>query len=429
MTLADRPTYDNYRDSGVDWLGSIPATWETKKLKFVTQIMKRIAGREGPDVLSITQQGIKVKDITSGEGQLAEDYSNYQLVYRGDFAMNHMDLLTGYVDISQFDGVVSPDYRVFRRTSDELDDRYLLLIFQIGYKQRIFFRYGQGVSLLGRWRFPAENFKEFQVPIPPLPEQRAIAAFLDEKCAKVDEAVRIKEEQIALLRERRQILIQQAVTRGLNPAAPMKDSGIDWIGQIPAHWEVVPLKRLFRERNDRSTTGAETLLSLRMNEGLVPHDDVSDKAIGADALKDYKQVFPGQMVMNRMRASIGIFGMVTSCGIVSPDYAIFDIAARANGDFFLQLFKTGVMGQQFRNASRGLGTGSSGFMRLYTDDFGAISVALPPPAEQTDIVAHINRLSEKIEDAVRLKEEQIAALKEYKTSLINAAVTGKIKVA
>src|SRR5690606_14996631 len=102
-----------------------------------------------------------------------------------------------------------------------------------------------------------------------------------------------------------------------------------------------------------------------------PHDDVSDKPIGAEALKGYKKVSPGQVVMNRMRAAIGIFGIVRTGGIVSPDYATFDVADRANGNFFLQLFKTTAMGQQFRNASRGLGTGSSGFMRLYTDDFGA----------------------------------------------------------
>jgi type I restriction enzyme S subunit len=272
------------------------------------------------------------------------------------------------------------------------------------------------------------TLKPTMVWFPPDHEQNAIAAFLDEKCAKVDEAVRIKEEQIALLCERRQIQIEQAITRGLNPSAPMKDSGVSWIGHIPAHWEVVRLKRLFRERNDRSTTGEETLLSLRMNDGLVPHDDVSDRPISAAQLKGYKQVFPGQIVMNRMRASIGIFGMAPLSGIVSPDYAIFDVAARANGAFFLQLFKTRAMGQQFRNASRGLGTGSSGFMRLYTDDFGAISVALPPLAEQSEIVLYITNLTERIGDAVRLKEEQIAALKEYKTTLINAAVTGKIKM-
>lgn len=284
---------------------------------------------------------------------------------------------------------------------------------------------GQGTTFVELSR---SKLKDVTFLLPPLPEQRAIAAFLDGKCATIDEAVRIKEEQIRLLRERRQILIQQAVTRGLNPDAPMKDSGIDWIGQIPAHWEAIPLKRLFRERNERTKTGEETLLSLRMVEGLVPHDDVSDKAISDADLIDYKKVFPGQMVMNRMRASIGLFGIVGQAGLVSPDYAIFDMRDDLYGPFFLNLFKIDQMGTRFRLSSRGLGTGSSGFMRLYTDDFGAISVPVPPSAEQKEIVDYIAGVEDKIGGAISLKQTQITALREYKTSLINAAVTGKIKV-
>lgn len=430
MTLAAWPTYDSYKGVDISWCPEIPAHWDSAPLRMLfDESRRKNRDRKNQDYLSLMAGVGVIPYADKGDvgNKMPEDLVNCKLVEPDDFVLNSMNFGIGSFGRSKYHGVCSSVYVILKaRNVSQLS--YYERVFQHPQFQRFSQSLGNGI-LAHRCAIGWDELKNAIFPVPPLEEITAIAAFLDEKCAKVDEAVRIKEEQIALLRERRQILIQQAVTRGLNPAAPMKDSGIDWIGQIPAHWEVVPLKRLFRERNDRSTTGAETLLSLRMNEGLVPHDDVSDKAIGADALKDYKQVFPGQIVMNRMRASIGIFGMVTSCGIVSPDYAIFDIAARANGDFFLQLFKTGVMGQQFRNASRGLGTGSSGFMRLYTDDFGAISVALPPPAEQTDIVSHINSLSQKIEDAVRLKEEQIASLKEYKTSLINAAVTGKIKVA
>jgi len=210
--------YSEYKNSDVDWLGEIPTGWELSRLKFVTKIVKRIAGEEGPSVLSITQRGIKVKDIASGEGQLAMDYSKYQLVYRGDFAMNHMDLLTGYVDISKFDGVISPDYRVFKNTHDGVDDGYLLHLFQMGYTNRIFYRYGQGVSALGRWRFPADNFNNYLIPIPSLNEQKKIVDFLDNRTAKIDGLVRVKRRQIALLGERKQILIQNAVTKGNSSA-------------------------------------------------------------------------------------------------------------------------------------------------------------------------------------------------------------------
>lgn len=188
------------KDSGVDWIGEIPAHWEVKRLKYVTKIVKRIAGYEGPDVLSITQKGIKVKDIDSGEGQLAMDYSKYQIVEAGDFAMNHMDLLTGYVDISKYNGVVSPDYRVFIRTYAGLDDEFLLAIFQLGYQQKIFYRYGQGVSLLGRWRFPADNFNNFFVPIPPKEEQKLIFQRVNEEWHKIDKGIELLLSQIEKLR-------------------------------------------------------------------------------------------------------------------------------------------------------------------------------------------------------------------------------------
>ncbi|WP_335924700.1 restriction endonuclease subunit S [Shewanella indica] len=200
------------KDSGVDWIGKIPAHWEVKRLKYVTKILKRIIGYEGPDVLSITQKGIKVKDIESGEGQLAMDYSKYQIVRVGDFAMNHMDLLTGYVDISQFEGVVSPDYRVFINTYNGLRDDFLLSIFQLGYQQKIFYRYGQGVSLLGRWRFPADNFNNFFIPVPPIEEQAEIVQGVQCEWLKLDNAIELLISQIEKLKEYKTSLINSAVT-------------------------------------------------------------------------------------------------------------------------------------------------------------------------------------------------------------------------
>lgn len=264
--------------------------------------------------------------------------------------------------------------------------------------------------------------------MPPIAEQELISDYLDRKLVNAIQAIQIKERQIERLKERKQILIQQAVIRGLNPRIPMRDSGIEWIGEIPAHWETVRLKYLFKEINERTKTGEETLLSLRMELGLVPHDDVSDKAISNESLVDYKIVRPGQMVMNRMRAAIGIFGVSSRLGLVSPDYAIFDIKERANSSFFLRLFKLPLLGTQFRLGSKGLGTGSSGFMRLYTEDFGDIKVAVPPLGEQLEILQFIESTSERLDNACTLFEQQITKLKEYKATLINSAVTGKIKV-
>ena len=145
--------YPAYKDSGVSWLGPIPSHWETRRTRRLCEIKKRIVGELGFDVLSITQAGIRVKDTDSNDGQVSMDYSKYQLVEPGDFAMNHMDLLTGFVDISSQRGVTSPDYRVFSlRNQSVADPTYMLYLFQNGYINRVFYAFGQGSSQLGRWR-------------------------------------------------------------------------------------------------------------------------------------------------------------------------------------------------------------------------------------------------------------------------------------
>jgi type I restriction enzyme S subunit len=201
-----------FKKTNLEWVEKIPSHWEVKRLKYVFQILKRIVGELGHKVLSITQKGIKVKDVESGEGQLSMDYSKYQIVEKGDFAMNHMDLLTGYVDISKYEGVISPDYRVFNLIDNTCDKDYILLLLQIGYKHKIFYAHGQGVSMLGRWRFPADNFNNFRFPIPPLSEQKEISAYIENASKKIETAINLKQKEIEKLKEYKSSLINSVVT-------------------------------------------------------------------------------------------------------------------------------------------------------------------------------------------------------------------------
>ena len=156
----------------MEWLGEVPGHWDVQRVRWLCEIKKEIASVLGHEILSITQQGIKIKDVDGNDGQISMDYSKYQLVEPGDFAMNHMDLLTGYVDISPFAGVTSPDYRVFvLRDRTVCYDRYILAICQMGYRNRIFYAYGQGSSQLGRWRMPTEQFNDLRFPLPPSPNK------------------------------------------------------------------------------------------------------------------------------------------------------------------------------------------------------------------------------------------------------------------
>lgn len=201
------------KDSQSTWFGQIPSDWNMRKIKYIFKIQKDIAGGEGHIVLSITQKGIKPKDLSKNEGQLAENYSNYQLVHIGDFAMNHMDLLTGWVDISKYEGVTSPDYRVFGLIDkDNYYSQYYLYLMQMCYTNRIFYGLGQGVSGLGRWRLQADKFLNFSITVPSYEEQKEIANYLDKKCSAIDELIAKKEQYLSEIENYKKSLIYEYVT-------------------------------------------------------------------------------------------------------------------------------------------------------------------------------------------------------------------------
>lgn len=201
------------KDSGVDWIGDMPAHWTLERVKQFFHIKKDVAGKEGYDVLSITQTGIKKKDISTNEGQMANDYSNYQIVNPGEYAMNHMDLLTGYIGLSPYFGVTSPDYRVFALNEGETcDTEYYLKVFQIGYRRHIFFKFGHGAASKGRWRLPAKEFLNFVIPVPPIQEQGEIVAHIADEIGKLDNVIAHISKETQLLRERRTRLISDVVT-------------------------------------------------------------------------------------------------------------------------------------------------------------------------------------------------------------------------
>lgn len=205
--------HSRYSTENDEVWGNLPQGWKLVDIKYLFEIVKRIAGKEGYDVLSVTQKGLKIKDITSGDGQLADNYCGYQFVYPTDYVMNHMDLLTGWVDCSELFGVTSPDYRVFRlidRSAHNLV--YYKYVMQCCYMNKIFYSLGQGVSNLGRWRLQTSSFNNFRVPVPPKDEQDEIADFLDSKCSKIDSLIADKKRQLDILADYKKSLIYEYVT-------------------------------------------------------------------------------------------------------------------------------------------------------------------------------------------------------------------------
>lgn len=426
MSLAQYASYAAYQTTEVDWIGDIPSTWEQVANKHLFRLRKYLVGNQSSkyDLLSLTLRGVIRRDMENPEGKFPAEFDTYQEVRQGDFVFCHFDVeeTPRTVGLSSFHGMITGAYTVYELANDSAADPSFLYYFYLNADTDKKMR---GLYKGLRNTIPKDSFGVFKTPLPALPEQRAIVAFLDRKCAKIDEAVLIKEEQIALLRERRQILIQQVVTRGLNPDAPMQDSGIDWIGQIPAHWEVGRNKHVFVEINERSARGEEQHLSMSQKLGLVPANLV-EKSLVSESYQGAKLVKEGDLVLNRLKAHLAVFSLAPMEGVVSPDYSVFrSKSGNESNEYFEVLFKTSIYLGEFRLRVRGI---VEGFYRLYTDEFMDCALLLPPAEERSKIVSFVKGLSGKYLASIAMKEKQIAVLKEYKVSLINSAVTGKIKV-
>lgn len=209
---------------------------------------------------------------------------------------------------------------------------------------------------------------------------------------------------------------------GLQPFPKYRDSGVDWLGRIPASWRVVRIKTLLRECDDRTATGREPLLSLRMRVGLVDHARAGGRFIPPNALIGYKRTSPGQIVMNRMRASTGLFGVTPSVGLVSPDYAVFQVDQSVDPHYYVRLFQTPLMARIFRAESTGLGTGESGFLRLYSDRFGTLAVPLPPTDEQHSIVRFLVHAERKTAGVIKAKQQLVQLLNEQRETILRSLV-------
>jgi type I restriction enzyme, S subunit len=430
------PKYNTYKGSGVEWLGDVPSHWETTRVMRLFEIKKRIVGTLGFDVLSITQQGLKVKDTERNDGQLSMDYSKYQLVEPGDFAMNQMDLLTGYVDIARTRGVTSPDYRVFSlRHPTRCFDRYYLYLLQNCYRSKIFYAFGQGASQLGRWRLPTDQFKSFLFPQPPLQEQLQIAAFLDNETAKIDVLAEEQQRLIELLKEKRQAVISHAVTKGLDPNSPIKHSAVKWLGEVPKYWNIQPIKRLI----STSTSGPRGWSEMTADEGAVFFQSQNIGLAMDIVLSDAKRVNP-PLDAEAQRAQLQTHDVVVCItgartgaiahvrNLIETTYInqhvclLRPIPREVNGRYLAYSLSSYAGQRQLGAAMYGMKQG------LGLEDLRNQVVPSPSLAEQSVIVAFLDDETARFANLITEAEAAIALLQERRSALISAAVTGKIDV-
>lgn len=409
--MSNIATYERMKDSKERWLGDIPSTWNTRLLKYMFSIKKNIAGETGHQVLSVTQKGIVPKNMTE-RGQFSLDYSKYQLVEAGDFVMNHMDLLTGWVDISKYDGVTSPDYRVFvNNNPDSFDSKYYNYIFQYCYSNRIFYGLGQGVAGYGRWRLPTDMFMNFALPVPPIDQQRRISYFLDKQCAQIDSIIEEAKLSVAEYKKWRASIIFEAVTKGLNPLAEMKDSHIDWIGQMPAHWGILSLKYLC------SMQAGKNLVSDQIDEaGEYP-------VYGGNGIRGYysKYNYEGEyLLVGRQGALCGNVHKIKGC-FWATEHAVVTKNVEGVELSFLYYLLNGM------NLNR-YASNSAAQPGLSVNTIQNIKTVFPPIEEQIEISTYLNDICHSIDSIIENKQSLIFELESYKKSLIFETVTGKRKV-
>lgn len=431
------------KDSGIEWIGKIPKEWNLVPAKYLIEIKKRIAGKEGYTVLSITQSGIKPKDITSGEGQLAESYANYQFIHPGEFGMNHMDLLTGWIDISNYFGVVSPDYRVFEIHQSQIDKRYLLYLYQMCYKNKIFYGLGQGAALMGRWRLPATNMMNMKLPVPPIDEQTKIADYLEHKCSQIDSLASNIESQITKLDEYRKALITQVVTKGLDPNAEMKDSGIEWIGEIPKGWLIGRLKHTLESDHPYPIGDGD--------HGLIKSIDYVDEGIPFIRVQNLSWygnlnlanlayittesnqrikssiLRPGDILIAKTGATIGKTALVPKSMPVSnttSHVGKITVGAEYDARYIKNVLSSAIVQAQLKEMSEMQSTRPE----LGIEGLKNIILTLPPFHEQVEIADYILGIGKRLDSLTILLKSELKKTDDLKKSLIFDFVTGKKKV-
>jgi type I restriction enzyme S subunit len=419
--------YSDMRDTGLPWLGQVAAHWDVRRNGRLFG-SRRETGFPDLPVLEVSlRSGVRVRDFDNGtRKQEMGDRSKYQRAVRGDIAYNMMRMWQGAVGIAPVDGLVSPAY-VVARPFAETDAAYYAYLFRTAAYMREVDTFSRGI-VPDRNRLYWESFKQMPSVYPPLDEQRLIVRLLDWHGAQTAKLIRAKKKIIALLNEQKQAIIHRAVTRGLDPNARLKPSGVPWLGDVPEEWEVVPCRALFAEVREREAP-EEELLSVTIRNGVIPQKELLDNSSKKDSSNldktKYKLVLPGDIAYNKMRAWQGAFGASAYRGIISPAYVVQRPRAGALSHYYHYLLRTPSFAKEAEKWSYGI---VSDMWSLRPEHFRLIYCPKPPEAEQRSICEHLEIATRDIVFTIQAIEREIALIQEFRTRLIADVVTGKLDV-
>lgn len=415
--------YEAYKQTGVEWYPAIPQGWEWRYLFQVAheQTIKKPADEMYP-VMTLSYGEIKRKKNTEA-GLVPSNYDSYQMLYKGNIVLrlidlqnDHTSLRTGLVKET---GIITSAYTCIMPTENPAYIQNLLHSYDT---KKVFYGYGGGV----RQSIGFKDIRHLRVPVPPRDEQDQIVRYLDWQVSKINRLIAAKRKQIALLHEQHKRRISEAVLHGIEDGCCQKDSGVEWIGMIPEHWSVIRCKYVFTERDERSIAGEEEHLSMSQKYGLVPDSKLDERRMLSESYVGGKVCYKNDLVLNRLKAHLGVFALSPQKGVISPDYTVLiPNAERILPTYSEAVLKSDLCRRELRIRVRGI---IEGFWRLYTDDFNTIVIPLPTLKEQRQIMEYIGALDEKFTVLKQNLEKEIVVLHDLRTRLISDVVTGQVDV-
>jgi type I restriction enzyme S subunit len=415
------------------WGTAFPPEWPRTRLKYVC----RFSGGGTPDkgnplywngdIPWVSPKDMKADTIADTEDHITEaglENSAAKVVAPGAVLLVMRSGILRHsipVAINKVAVALNQDMRALTPNS-QIEAPYLARVLQGHQRQllNVWSKVGSTVESL-----ESDLVGETVISVPPISQQRTITDYLDRETTRLDALVAAKRRLLALLAEKRRALISCAITRGLDPNAPLCDSGIPWIGEIPAHWQVARTRWLFRERDQRSKTGEEELLTVSHLTGVTPRSEKDVNMFEAETNEGYKVCLPGDLVINTLWAWMGAMGVAPVAGIVSPAYNVYEPGTRLEPEYVDALARLPVFAQEVTRYSKGVW---SSRLRLYPEGFFEVHLPLPKRDEQRAIVRHIATETRKLDIVRAATERTVALLRERRAALIAAAVTGQIDV-
>ena len=411
------------KDSGARWIGEIPNTWHSDKLKYH---LKRKEPKNPGDmtVLSLYRElGVIPKDSRDdNHNQTSEDTSKYKYVKPGNFVVNKMKAWQGSVAVSDYEGIVSPAYYVYEFTDNAFDKRYFHHLLRGCYKDE-FMRLSGGMRV-GQWDLSSDDLNNTLILIPPLDEQKKIAEFLDAKCSEIDALITEMQAQIETLEQYKRSTIAEAVTKGLNSKVELKNSTLEWIGTVPVHWEIKPNKYLMKKlKRIQPIYDGEDIISLTVN-GVIKRDLDNPSGKMPTSFDGYQFVYPGNLLMCLFDIDVTprCIGLIKDFGLTSPAYSQFVLNNGVDASYYYYYYLNLDFNKELLHLAK------NQRHSLNEEQFGAIKTVVPPFEEQKEIAKYLDEKCVEIDSCISAKKEQISTLEAYKKSIIFEYVTGKKEI-